>query len=153
MELEPNKTQATRRRIPRPTPRRARRKNDIPSPQSPPPQDHPPPSPPPTNQNRRRRQQRQQQNSSPPLPPSPRHNHNRQNYDAGGSGHNKRESLHALDLPQNATEREVRTKYRRLSMIYHPDKYSPSIGIIIKEATTHFQLLNNAYEFLCDQAL
>ncbi|KAL7526052.1 hypothetical protein ACHAXR_001293 [Thalassiosira sp. AJA248-18] len=33
-------------------------------------------------------------------------------------------------------------------MVYHPDKYSPSISMSVEEATVHFQLLNNAYMFL-----
>jgi curved DNA-binding protein CbpA len=54
-----------------------------------------------------------------------------------------------MGLRENATSREIRTQFRILSMIYHPDKYSPSIlDISAIEAQAHFQLLNNAYSYL-----
>ncbi|KAL7437638.1 hypothetical protein ACHAXH_004866 [Discostella pseudostelligera] len=54
-----------------------------------------------------------------------------------------------MGLRDNATPREIRTQFRILSMIYHPDKYSPLIlDITTTKAQAHFQLLNNAYSYL-----
>ena len=118
-----------------------------------------PPPPPPPPPSPRQRRGAQQPNATPPRhrrrrdnnqhqPPSPRSNHTSNNYNPELVGSNKRHALRALGLQNNATEREVRLKFRRLSMIYHPDKYSPQLGISQEEATAHFQTLNNAYEYL-----
>ena len=116
----------------------------------------PPPPPPPSprrSNNRRSNPQatpprRHRHNNNRHQPPSPRSNHTSTNYDPELVGSNKRHALRALGLPNNATERDVRVKFRRLSMIYHPDKYSPQLGISQEDATAHFQTLNNAYEYL-----
>ena len=117
-------------------------------PPSSPPSSPPPASPPvqsPRNHRRRqRRQQRRNNNSMPPSPPSNR----RPSYDIEGVGRNRHDSLLALELPHHATEREIRTQFRKMSLKYHPDRYSPDIGMTLEEATSHFQLINNAHEFL-----
>ncbi|KAL7431045.1 hypothetical protein ACHAXH_001422 [Discostella pseudostelligera] len=43
---------------------------------------------------------------------------------------------------------EIKHQFRRLSLVYHPDKYNPTLGITKELATAHFQLLNNAYTYL-----
>jgi curved DNA-binding protein CbpA len=48
----------------------------------------------------------------------------------------------------DANDNEIKKRFRRLSLIYHPDRYSPNLGITPGEATAHFQMLNNANEFL-----
>ena len=98
------------------------------------------PSPPPANNHR--------QQSPPPNPPPSPPNHSNQNYNPNKVERSKPDALRALGLPLNATEREVRSKFRRLSLVYHPDRYSSDIGMTIGEATAHFQLLNNAHEYL-----
>ena len=98
------------------------------------------PSPPPANNHR--------QQSPPPNPPPSPPNHSNRNYNPNEVERSKPDALRALGLPLNATEREVRSKFRRLSLVYHPDRYSSDIGMTIGEATAHFQLLNNAHEYL-----
>jgi curved DNA-binding protein CbpA len=54
-----------------------------------------------------------------------------------------------MGLNLTATAREVRIQFRILSMIYHPDKYSPAtLDISPLEAQAHFQLINNAHAYL-----
>jgi len=50
-----------------------------------------------------------------------------------------------LDLQPEATDREIKKKYRELSIKYHPDK-NPS-----KEAAEKFREVTNAYEILSDK--
>lgn len=47
-----------------------------------------------------------------------------------------------LGLPENATPTEVRRQYRKLAMLYHPDK-NPSI-----QAKEQFLIITDAYEIL-----
>ena len=63
------------------------------------------------------------------------------------------DSLKILDLGLGASEREVKLSYRRLTSIFHPDKWEHSrhtTGMTLPEttATAHFQMLNNAQSFL-----
>ena len=54
-----------------------------------------------------------------------------------------------LQLPINPTEREIKVQYRRLSRIYHPDKYDGSTNSMTKDqAQEHFKTINNAYKLL-----
>ncbi len=59
--------------------------------------------------------------------------------------------LKILNLPMNASDNEITKQFRRLSLTYHPDRNSPTLGINREEATAHFQMLNNANEFLRGQ--
>jgi len=49
-----------------------------------------------------------------------------------------------LEVPENATQEEIKKSYRRLSMEYHPDKNKSP------EATAKFQKISEAYETLGD---
>jgi hypothetical protein len=131
--------------IPPPDPNR-RSSNTSSTPPPSPNNNNPPPSPPPRHNNAPSTPPRRRPNNH--APPSPRSNHTSTNYDPELVNSNKNHALRALGLPRNATEREVRTKFRRLSMIYHPDKYSPALGISQERATAHFQTINNANEYL-----
>lgn len=51
-----------------------------------------------------------------------------------------------LEVPETATVDEIKNSYRRLSMIYHPDKNKNS-----PDSTAKFQKLAEAYETLGDQ--
>jgi hypothetical protein len=111
-------------------------------------------TPPPRHGHRRSRRSRnhqhhyQHQPAQPPHPP-PTANHNINDYNIHNVGRTSYDSLRAMGLRENASSREIRTQFRILSMIYHPDKYSPSIlDISAIEAQAHFQLLNNAYSYL-----
>ena len=112
-------------------------------------------NPPPPRHDRRRQRRRNQHHqhhyqhhpAPPPSPPSTNHYIN--DYSVANVGRTAHDSLRAMGLRTNATPREIRTQFRVLSMIYHPDKYSPSIlDITATIAQAHFQLLNNAYSYL-----
>lgn len=51
-----------------------------------------------------------------------------------------------LEVDRNASFEEIKKAYRRLSMIYHPDKNGNN-----EESTIKFKQLSNAYETLCDE--
>jgi hypothetical protein len=96
------------------------------------------------NDNRNNRSGQQQEDT----PPDPSRNHERQDYDTDNVGATKIDSLKALGLNQRATTSKIKHRFRRLSLIYHPDKYSDALPISKEQATAHFQLINNAYDFL-----
>jgi DnaJ-class molecular chaperone len=52
-----------------------------------------------------------------------------------------------LEVPETATIDEIKKSYRRLSMLYHPDKNKNN-----PDATAKFQKISEAYETLGDQA-
>ena len=140
--------------------------------QEPPQQEPPPPPPPPpspqqqhqhqgTGQNHQSRsnqhqhqggngrQHHNQQPEQPPPEPEPTANHTYTNYNVENVGRTLLDSLKSMGLNLTATTRDVRTRFRILSMIYHPDKYSPAIlDISPLEAQAHFQLINNAHAYL-----
>jgi DnaJ-class molecular chaperone len=51
-----------------------------------------------------------------------------------------------LEIPETATSDEIKKSYRRLSMIYHPDKNKNN-----PDATAKFQKISEAYETLGDK--
>ena len=64
-------------------------------------------------------------------------------------GRNKGDSLKELGIKENATEREMKIKYRTLARVYHPDKHDPlKTGISNESAGDFFKLINNAHSFL-----
>ena len=65
----------------------------------------------------------------------------------------RKDSLGILNLSGDATEREVKTIYREIARIYHPDKHRPDpTGMSPNQAEEYFKLVNNAYEFLLANA-
>ncbi len=63
------------------------------------------------------------------------------------------QSLTILGLGFRASEAEIKVHYRQLARKYHPDKNDPAItGLNASEASTFFQLLNNAHEYLKERA-
>ena len=56
-----------------------------------------------------------------------------------------------LGISPNATEREIKTAYRKLALVYHPDRQSDDKQREI--ATTKFVKIANAYEVLTDPYL
>ncbi|KAJ8143846.1 hypothetical protein OY671_003045 [Metschnikowia pulcherrima] len=56
-----------------------------------------------------------------------------------------------LDIPYTATEREVKSKYRKLSLTFHPDKIAKDLGEAAKkEMEEAFIRINLAYKALTD---
>jgi curved DNA-binding protein CbpA len=53
-----------------------------------------------------------------------------------------------LEVPQTATQEEIKFAYRRLAMRWHPDRNPGNSG----EAQRRFQEINNAYKILSDSA-
>ena len=106
-----------------------------------------PPSPPRNTPPPRRSQRHRQQSENPP--PSPPRNH--AEYDSEGVGTNLRDSLGILgfNLNEILTERQARRRYIELARKYHPDKNVPAeSGRNSEQATTYFQLINNAQQYL-----
>jgi hypothetical protein len=97
-----------------------------------------------TNNNTTNNQRHHEERS----PPEPTRNHERTNYNVENVGRTQIDSLRALGLGNNATSTEIKRCFRTLSLIYHPDKYNESLGISKESATSHFQILNNAYDYL-----
>ena len=108
-------------------------------------------------QHQQQRQQEQQQRHERNHPRDdssqnrPNQNHTRNNYDIANDGCTRTDSLRALGLHTNATLTEIKHRFRSLSLIYHPDKYNPSLEISKEDATAHFQIINNAYDYLKNQ--
>jgi hypothetical protein len=101
-----------------------------------------------TNNNRERDHRYHRHEQERHAPPDPSRNHERQDYNIDNVGNNKIDSLKALGLNSQATPSEIKHRFRRLSLIYHPDKYSDAMQISKEQATAHFQLINNAHDFL-----
>ena len=61
-------------------------------------------------------------------------------------------SLYAvLNVPQNASEDEIRTAYRRLSVLFHPDKHAAGGDEGRQTAEAEFMRVKRAYEVLADR--
>ena len=122
------------------------------SPQNSPSENKTPPPSPPSPAPRPRSQAR----TPPETPQSPRTQNAQSNpprsgfnFDPERVGKTKRDSLQILLMTDFATEREVKTQYRRLARIYHPDKYDQtSTQMTPRQSEEHCTLINNAYEFL-----
>lgn len=61
-----------------------------------------------------------------------------------------KESFKVLELDYNCTMKELKQQWRKLSLLYHPDKYELSDEMSKKEATRKMQEINEAYNFLLD---
>ena len=55
-----------------------------------------------------------------------------------------------LSLERNATLEAIKKAYRRLALIYHPDKHATSTGQVREDASTKFQQIGFAYAVLSD---
>lgn len=56
-----------------------------------------------------------------------------------------------LDLPYSANEKEIKSKYKKLSLIYHPDKLVKYSETMRKEMEAQFLRVNQAYRALTDE--
>ena len=52
-----------------------------------------------------------------------------------------------LEIDHNATQEQIKKAYRKLSMVYHPDRNKNN-----PEATSKFQKIGSTYEILGDEA-
>ena len=104
---------------------------------------------------------KESENQQPPSPPrrrrrrapSPENERNSNStFDETLVGHDWDVSTIALGVHRRATDREIKSSFRRLCMKFHPDKYSPNLGISPEQGMAMFQMYNNAYEFLKDPA-
>jgi DnaJ like chaperone protein len=74
---------------------------------------------------------------------------------AGSAGHraqsDKRllESLATLGLAPPATVEEIKTAYRRLAAVHHPDRFQTLGPSAVSAATRTFQRISSAYEYAC----
>ena len=125
---------------------------EIPQPQPQPQRNGNPSTPPRAN----RPQSENQQPPSPPRrrrrrAPSPGNERNSNStFDETLVGHDWDVSTIALGVHRRATDREIKSSFRRLCMKFHPDKYSPNFGISPEQGMAMFQMYNNAYESLKD---
>ncbi|TDH70578.1 uncharacterized protein CCR75_000497 [Bremia lactucae] len=57
-----------------------------------------------------------------------------------------------LGVPRNATERQIRSAYKRLALKWHPDRWATNIATLEEQATAEevFKLLAESYEVLSD---
>jgi DnaJ-class molecular chaperone len=61
--------------------------------------------------------------------------------------------LKILGLGLGKSETEIKMHYRQLAHKYHPDKNNPTTtGLTAEEASEFFKLLNNANNYLKEQA-
>lgn len=72
------------------------------------------------------------------------------NANAQGKKAKKRDYYKILNVDKNATDTEIKKAYRKLALIYHPDKNNDS-ELSIKEADKKIKEINVAYEVLKDK--
>jgi DnaJ-domain-containing protein 1 len=53
-----------------------------------------------------------------------------------------------LGLDEHATKRDIKSAYKRLSRIHHPDRFSGMSGDASEQAAESFRRIREAYEFL-----
>ncbi len=97
------------------------------------------------------KQQRSQFNPPPPAQYNPKQWLNDEDF-CTQVGRSMFQSLAILGLGLGASETEIKVRYRQLARKYHPDKNDTAItGLTTSEASTFFQLLNNAHQYLKDR--
>ena len=69
-----------------------------------------------------------------------------------GVGKTRRNYMGIILLPGRNSEREIKTKYRILARIYHPDKNdSESTDMKSYHTEEHFKNINNTYKYFRSQ--
>ncbi|KAL7526244.1 hypothetical protein ACHAXR_001390, partial [Thalassiosira sp. AJA248-18] len=87
-------------------------------------------------------------NRAPP-PPREQRNNNKRDYIKENVGKVLYDSLKVLGLGLDASETEVKIKYRALSRLHHPDKHDTAkTGMTNQGASDFFKLINNAQAYL-----
>ena len=64
---------------------------------------------------------------------------------------NKRDYYEVLGVSKNATPDELKRAYRKLSMLYHPDRQAGKSDTEKKEAEEKFKECSEAYSVLSDE--
>ncbi|QJQ96221.1 MULTISPECIES: DnaJ domain-containing protein [Halomonadaceae] len=59
-----------------------------------------------------------------------------------------RRALAVLGLPPGSTRSEIRTAYRRLAQLHHPDRFFAQGEARVASASLRFQKIRNAYDYL-----
>lgn len=72
------------------------------------------------------------------------------NANAQGKKAKKKDYYKILNVDKNATDNEIKKAYRKLALIYHPDKNSET-DLSKKEADKKIKEINVAYEVLKDK--
>jgi DnaJ family protein C protein 7 len=62
----------------------------------------------------------------------------------------KKDYYAILDVPRNATEHEISKKYKKMAMLYHPDRHATKSEDEKKEAAKKMQDVNEANDVLSD---
>lgn len=77
---------------------------------------------------------------------------NSSRYEANTQSLNERQkALKVLGVSEDATEKDIRTAYRKLAMKYHPDRVHADGGTEadVEKATEKMSTVNRAYDYLC----
>lgn len=56
-----------------------------------------------------------------------------------------------LSVPKDARLEDIKKAYRRLALVYHPDKHSTANATVKAETSTKFQQIGFAYAVLSDE--
>ena len=64
---------------------------------------------------------------------------------------NKRDYYEVLGVSKDASKEEIKKAYRKLALIYHPDKHTNSTEETRAEASAKFQQVGYAYTVLSDE--
>lgn len=75
----------------------------------------------------------------------------KQQNESYSSESNKHWAYKVLGLKDGASEKEVKSAFRKLSMEYHPDKHVGESEEMLKINTEKFQQINEAYELLTEK--
>ena len=69
-------------------------------------------------------------------------------YDFGASQMSRRSALRSLNLGTGASMRDIKTSYRKLAKLYHPDKCGRDGSMSKDECETRFIKVQESYEYL-----
>ncbi|MCQ2225534.1 MAG: DnaJ domain-containing protein [Paludibacteraceae bacterium] len=81
-----------------------------------------------------------------------RNNQQNSSADTGERKISKKWAYETLGLKEGATEKEVKSAFRKLSMEYHPDKQTNATEEELKISTEKFLQINEAYELLMEKS-
>jgi len=71
-----------------------------------------------------------------------------QNWSRMNSNYSSQKYYNILGLKSTATIEEIKKKYKKLALKYHPDRNAGQPENVINEATERFKVINHAYSYL-----